>query len=65
MVHNSIPTCRDPIAEKLLTLQEWIARSSSYFLSKMKEHGFLLPPASFACEALYFPMKPFGVKQHP
>jgi len=54
-----------PIAEKLLTLQSGLQRSSSYFLSKMKEHGFLRPLASFSCEALYFPMKPFGVKQHP
>jgi len=42
-----------PIAEKLLTLQSGAQRSSSYFLSKMKEHPFLLPLTSSACEALF------------
>src|SRR5215470_1844297 len=39
-------------------------RSSSYFLSKMKEHRFSLPFTSFGREQCISPMKSFCLKQY-
>jgi hypothetical protein len=44
---------------------EWSAAELVVFSIKMKEHPFNSRSLAPHGEASYFPMKPFGVKQHP